>query len=282
MIKQKTPPFSITPEQRRELLALFELASRGMLEITANKEILARALIISFDPLFLDADIKHSNHSAAAALHLDGKRLSVNEAFLHMEAVIVPNRFRDFNNSLIENLLTPFLEQNSIHTLIILSQGSDKAFSFARFAGKNRSSALPDNTNAVTTAKPTYPIAPRLLNAALSGPEFLECSQPNQTLFKLDSPWPVRDNRAIRTLTESKQLDSLQDLGAAISVSGSSGGHLPNETTYRALRLKEQLNSRVNIFHIQLPHLSGEEEKAPAVITQLEEIIKRLVTPADS
>ena len=196
--------------------------------------------------------------------------------------MIAPKRFRDFNNNLIENLLTPLLKQNSIHTLIILSQGSEKAFSFARFAGKNRGSALPDNTNAVTTAKPTHPIPPKLLNASLADPEFLECSQPNPILFELDSPWPVIDNRTIRTLTESKQLDSLQSLGAEVSVSGSSGGHLPNETNYRALRLKEQLNSRVNIFHIQLPNLEGKNEKIPAVISQLEEIIKRLVTPAGS
>ena len=71
LIKLKAPSFPLMPEQKRELLALFELSSRGMMETVDSKEVLARALVIGFDPTFLHANIKNSNPSAAAALHLD-------------------------------------------------------------------------------------------------------------------------------------------------------------------------------------------------------------------
>ncbi|GAA4874220.1 hypothetical protein GCM10023333_03870 [Ferrimonas pelagia] len=272
----KTAPagFSIAPWQRQILLSTVENASRGMSDIQFDESTEIRILLTGFDPFQLDQQLDQSNPSGLAALALDGKRWQVNGQWAQIESVLIPVRFQDFDDGLIESLLTPYLRDNSVDLILTVSMGRDQ-FDLERFPGRNRSASAPDNRNVHTGASKSTPLPPSLNGAELHGPEFVEFSLPAAQMQQATGPYAIRDNRTIRTLNGKREAQALHQLDGTVSVEGSGGGYLSNEISYRSLLLKQLLGSPVPIGHIHTPKVNGfEPAHNRAIVEQLHAMIE--------
>ncbi|WP_281646181.1 hypothetical protein [Parendozoicomonas sp. Alg238-R29] len=281
-IKQQKANFSLSTEQRRELLTLYELSSRGMLSASFLNAGSINLLIIGLDPSTFDMGNRRRQQPTSLVLNLDEHHWQGNGKNIHSQAVLVPNRFRDFDDGLVEGLLNPFFQNKNLQAIVILTTGNQKQLIFQRYAGRNRSTPIPDNNNTMTSAKPYRPSPPRFQGKSLKGPEFLASSQPDSSFFRVKLPWSVIDNRTISTLTGTKTIEDVEEVFEEVSVTGSSGGYLPNELTYRALLLKQQLNSPVKVFHLQLPQFNNQKENLTNNVFQLEQILSALISPSVS
>ena len=112
-----------------------------------------------------------------------------------------------------------------------------------------------------------------LIPLSLSGPEFLEFSLPVAAILGVDGPFVIRDNKKVTTLEAGDiVVDQLSDLMGHRAVSGSGGGYLSNEISYRAIRT---VADRFPVGHIHTPRIEGmEPEKLQAITEQVTEIIK--------
>jgi pyrrolidone-carboxylate peptidase len=239
-----------------ELLAIAEHGARGIDDIAFPSDGSVRIFLTGFDPFFLDADIRQSNPSGFTALSLDGASLELGGRSAHIETVIVPVRFADFDAGLIESLMTPMFSGGA-DLVVTVSMGRD-AFDLERFPALRRSATVPDNLRIRTGASATDPRPPRLGPVALTGPEFVEFSLPAGVMAATAGRWPVRDNRRVSTLERgSFEVRDLSELTTQTSVEGSGGGYLSNEISYRTIRLADELGSRVPVGHLHTPALAG-------------------------
>ena len=87
----------------------FERASRGMTEVDFSDQADWRVLISGFDPFHLDRDISQSNPSGLSALQLDGVRLRTERGTALVQAVVMPVRFADFDQGIVESFFGPWL-----------------------------------------------------------------------------------------------------------------------------------------------------------------------------
>jgi len=265
------PNFNIAKWQQGILLNAVEKSSRGLSDIAFKDDAEIKILLTGFDPFFLDRHIDQSNPSGLAALALDGYRFKVKGKQAQIETAMIPVRFADFDAGLIESIFTPFYRDNSVDMIFTVSMGRDE-FDIERFPGRNRSAAAPDNLNVLTGANKKMPIAPKLHTQMLNGPEFVEFSLPVSAMQTVQGPWKVNDNHTVSTLAKGEfQAQSLTELNNAISVEGSGGGYLSNEISYRAILLKQQLNSPILVGHIHTPRIA-------AYNTQVEHNIVEQVT----
>ncbi|NRD75122.1 hypothetical protein HQQ94_18240 [Shewanella sp. VB17] len=256
-LKTNNPKFNIAPWQREILLKTVEKSSRGLSHIKFNDDAQIKILLTGFDPFFLDRNIGQSNPSGLVALALDGFTFSVAGKQAQIETVMIPVRFADFDEGLIESLLTPIYRNNSVDMILTVSMGRDN-FDFERFPGRNRSAAAPDNLNVLTGATKQNPLAPMLAGKSLNGPEFVEFSLPVQAMRAAGGKWKTNDNHKVRTLAKGAFYPrSLTELKNSISVEGSGGGYLSNEISYRAVLLGQQLNSNIPVGHIHTPRVTG-------------------------
>ena len=228
----------------------------------------SRALLTGFDPFHLDRHITQSNPAGLAALALDGAILGG----MRIRTAILPVRFADFDDRLVEALLTqPF--EDGLGLCLTISMGRD-AFDLERFPGRRRSVETPDNRNVATGASPTRPLVP----AGLDGPEFLEFSLPAAAMTRVDGRWPVRDNRAVFSLERGAlRAGSLAELDADTAVAGSGGGYLSNEIAYRALRLRDRLGVSFPVGHLHTPRIDGYDQ---ALEREVVDQIRRVVIAA--
>ena len=254
---RQAPIFSsLLPAQQEKLLWQFELLSRGQQDVKFERKAKKKVLITGFDPFFLDRDISQSNPSGAIALALDGLSLSFDGSSAEIESLILPVRFRDFDQGMVETLLTPYFKQNQIDMLITISMGREH-FDLERFPGLRRSASAPDNLNVLTGASAGKPLLPALGEKALEGPEFLEFSLPAAAMQVVSGSYRVNDNRKVQTLAGSITAPSLSALQGQVSVEGSGGGYLSNEISYRSLLLREQYAPLMPVGHIHTPKISG-------------------------
>ncbi|MBY5993611.1 hypothetical protein [Ferrimonas balearica] len=272
-LKQRDPAFPIADWQRGILLDTLEKASRGMSDIQFDEASQLRVLLTGFDPFLLDRDITQSNPSGLAALALDGKRWQVNGRQAQIETVMIPVRFEDFDQGLVEALLTPYLRDNKVDLVVTVSMGRDH-FDLERYPGRNRSASAPDNLNVLTGASKQQPLPPKLDGHTLNGPEFVEFSLPVAAMQKAEGPWQVLDNRTVTTTAGTQEAKHLYGLQSSVSVEGSGGGYLSNEISYRSILLKELLESRVPLGHIHTPRITGHDPKQEAaIVEQLEAML---------
>ncbi|GAA5194060.1 hypothetical protein [Ferrimonas gelatinilytica] len=277
-LKQSDPGFAIVPWQREIMLSTLEKASRGMSDIHFDDDSDIKILLTGFDPFRLDDHIDQSNPSGLAALALDGQRWQVDGRKVQVETVLIPVRFADFDQGLIESLLTPYLRDRRVDMVVTVSMGRD-GFDLERFPGRNRSAEAGDNLNVVTGASKTQPLPPTLNGTDLNGPEFLEFSLPVAQLQKATGRYEIRDNRQVTTRQGDREARSLLSLRDATSVAGSGGGYLSNEISYRSLLLKQLLESPVPVGHIHTPKIQGyDEQQNRAIVEQLEAMLKHAVT----
>ncbi|SHH79101.1 C15 family peptidase [Ferrimonas marina] len=272
-LKQQDPAFALAQWQRGILLTTLEKASRGMSDIQFDEDTDVRILVTGFDPFFLDRDIGQSNPSGLAALALDGKRWNQDGKRVQIESVLIPVRFADFDQGLIESLLSPYLRDNSVDMVVTVSMGRDQ-FDLERFPGRHRSAEAPDNLNVLTGASKTQPLSPQLNGDDLHGPEFVEFSLPVAQMLQAEGAFKVVDNRKVTTKMGSKEAIGLYALNDAVSIEGSGGGYLSNEISYRSILLKELLGSSVPIGHIHTPKVAGYDEPTQRqILAQLESML---------
>jgi len=279
------PAFNITPWQRDILLRSVEKTSRGFSDIAFNHDAQIKILLTGFDPFFLDTDISQSNPSGLAALALDGFTFSANGRLVQVETVMIPMRFKDFDDGIIESLLTPFYRDQSLDMIVTVNMGRDE-FDLERFPGRNRSATAPDNANVQTGASKQRPLAPMFDGKTLNGPEFVEFSLPVAAIKSASlpsdfTPWKVNDNHTVSTLAKGEvTVSSLRELQNATSVEGSGGGYLSNEIAYRAVLLRQQFNSPIPVGHINIPQVSGYDATQSAQI--VEQLKAMIISAANS
>lgn len=261
-------------------LAAFERTSRGAQDIHFPEAKGLRVLITGFDPFTLDVDVTQTNPSGVLALQLDNQVL-VNQSTgqsAHLQSVIFPVRFADFDDGLVEQILEPLLKDAAVDVVITLSMGR-AGFDLERFPGKRRATTATDNVNRQTGASATNPLIPLLESKPIEGPEFVEFSLPAQALAELQSPYPVVDNRRVQTLEDGEvAAASLTALANKTAIAGSGGTYLSNEISYRSIALSQRLNLALPIGHIHLPRLVGyDKETLLNISSQLQAMLRQSI-----
>ena len=248
---------TLSPNQQGKLLWTLELLSRGQMDVKFDKKANKKILLTGFDPFFLDRHIDQSNPSGVVALALDDLVVSVEGQTAEIEVLIIPVRFADFDQGMIEELLSPYIVNKSVDMVLTLSMGREN-FDLERYPALRRSANAPDNLNILTGATKNKPLIPKLKAAPLQGPEFVEFSLPITAMLKGAGKYQVNDNRTISTLsggTFKGQL--LADIVKQTSVSGSGGGYLSNEISYRSILLRDQYYSTLPVGHIHTPKIKA-------------------------
>src|SRR3954452_13104414 len=129
-LRRLDSPHLETQHQRLGLLRILDRTSRGI-ERTPWPESGAgevRVMLSGFDVFGLDDSVRHSNPSGAAALQLDGARLSTAHGVAHVRAVVLPVSYADFDQGVVEDAFGPVLlpgpdRADLIMTITMTSRG---------------------------------------------------------------------------------------------------------------------------------------------------------------
>ena len=269
----------LSTEEQQQLMRQFEFISRGSEDVNFDEDATIKILVTGFDPFFLDRHITQSNPSGVSALMLDGKTININNKKAHIEALMIPVRFADFDQGMIESLLTPYMKDKSVDYIFTISMGR-KDFDIERFPGLRRSANAPDNLNVYTGANKSLPLIPRLYDKPLTGPEFVKFSLPVDVMKQAKTHYQVNDNKNIATLAGKMTANSLSELANKVSVSGSGGGYLSNEISYRSIVLRNEFNPSLPVGHIHTPRIAAFEPETSNRIYQdillmLEEVVSQ-------
>jgi pyrrolidone-carboxylate peptidase len=264
---------TLFPNQQKKLLWNFELLSRGQMDVKFDKKTDKKILLTGFDPFFLDRHIDQSNPSGVVALSLDDIVLSIDGQTAEIEVLIVPVRFADFDQGMIEELLAPHIADKSVDMVVTVSMGREH-FDLERYPALRRSAKAPDNLNVLTGASNTNPLVPKLKSTALIGPEFVEFSLPVTAMQKGAGKYQVNDNRKVSTLAQTFDAASLAEIVNQISVNGSGGGYLSNEVSYRSVLLRDKYNPLLPVGHIHTPRIKAFDRQALMdIVNQTKNII---------
>ncbi len=272
LLKQQPKFLALTQSKQQKLITQFEYISRGSSDIQFSPDATIKIIVTGFDPFFLHRHIDQSNPSGVSALMLDGKKVIIDNKIAQIESLVVPVRFKDFDQGMIEDFLTPYVSDQSIDYIFTISMGRDE-FDLERFPGLRRSAKAPDNLSVYTGANKSNPIKPKLNNKTLNGEEFVEFSLPVKRMQQAKTHYKVNDNKKV-TLLDSNQkpksiiAKSLSELSGKISVEGSGGGYLSNEISYRSVLLRNQLRPSLPIGHIHTPRIAAFEPKTSIIIYQ--------------
>ncbi len=265
VIRTTSPKFSITQAQLNTLLTLLEEGSRGRTDLAFSSGSTKKILLTGFDPFLLDRNINQSNPSGVAALLLDGQVINYNGITAEINTVMVPVRYEDFDQGIIESLLAPYYALNNVDMVVTVSMGRTQ-FDLEHFPGKRRSVTAPDNANIVYGGTQTSPVIPKLNGRPLPGNEFVKFSLPVNYMQQAKGPYKVIDNREVTTLEKTYKAPSYGELKNSIAVNGGGGGYLSNEISYRSIRLRDALNSSVPTGHIHTPRIQQFEPETEAKI----------------
>lgn len=272
VIRSTSPSFELSKQQTQALLTLFEQGSRGQMDLEYTQGTHKKILLTGFDPFLLDKNINQSNPSGIAALKLDGQVITYQGITAEINTVMIPVRYKDFDEGLIESLLAPYYALNNVDMIVTVSMGR-KEFDLERFPGKRRSVTAPDNLNILSGGTKEAPIISKLHNKPLPGEEFVLFSLPIKQMQLAKGPYKVIDNHKVTSIDESlkpKDIEphTLSQLNGHIAVNGSGGGYLSNEISYRSIRLRDQLNSNIPTGHIHTPRIQQFEPEIEAKIVQ--------------
>jgi pyrrolidone-carboxylate peptidase len=244
-------------------MSKLELSSRGMESVSfatgsADKKI----LISGFDPFGLDAsgDVRRGNPSGAAVLALDGTSVSAQNVSGHVEGVVFPVRFADFNAGVVEQFFTPFISgPNRVDMIMTISQGGSTAFEVERWAARRRTTQSDDNLGAMGGPAATTDVETPNVG---TGAQFTRTSLPEGALrTALGRTTPLSG--------EVEFIETPQGGGAPVrhtsptdtpgsgstAVSGSGGDYLSNEIFYRTTRLRDAAGVNLPMGHLHTPLL---------------------------
>ena len=244
-----------------ECLDRFEAASRGRTDLSWKPDHF-RLLISGFDPFQLDQNIDQSNPSGFAAVQLDDQVLIARGGKkIHVQSVVFPVRYSDFDQGTLENLLEPLLLNSDIDAFVSVSMGRD-AFDLERYPGLRRSAAAPDNANQLGGGSENTPRPPLLNGRPLVGAEFLEFTLPAARMVTASGRWTVRDNRKVTTVEAGDIIvQTINELERQTAVRGSGGGYLSNEIAYRALNILQRSKANISMGHIHTPRIQSFDDQ---------------------
>ena len=283
VIRTVKPSFTISETQLTALLNELEQGSRGRTELSYTQKTHKKILLTGFDPFLLDRNINQSNPSGIAALILDGQVIEYKGISAEINTVMVPVTYSSFDNGIIESLLAPYYALNNVDMIVTVSMGR-KDFDLERFPGKRRSVTAPDNLNVLSGGTKNSPIISKLHNMPLPGEEFVEFSLPVKAIQKAVGDYKVIDNHQVTSINNAYQNttfkpDVLDDLNGHIAVSGSGGGYLSNEISYRSIRLRNELNSTIPTGHIHTPRIQQyEPEIEEKIVSQIRKMLEMSLT----
>jgi len=266
----------IPGSQLDDVMTLFEENSRNYKGINFPSSLPAdtkKIIITGFDPFQLHpnytpygAGPETQNPSGISALNLHNKTITDslgNKGYI--QTVIFPVRYLDFDKNVVENVVSSFLDNNSVNMIMSLSlNGGAGYFDLERFAGKTRG-GFQDNLN-IQTGVPSFKQLP-------SGNEFYETTLPvdkivtlaaannfitaGQKLFYDQSyvaengklrDHPTKDSTQPNTNTNSFPFSEI----ITNSIEGSGGDYLSNEIFYRIARKRDDSSSTVKTGHYHL------------------------------
>ena len=285
-------PEALSPDTAcSEMLTAFEAASRGMADVIFDAASDVKVLVTGFDPFLLDRDLTQSNPSGVAALYLDDARLLVNGRRIEIQTLVVPVRFADFDEGLIEKEIVPLALRHRVDLLITVSMGRD-GFDLERFPGRRRSASAPDNRNLLTGGSSEAPVLPRLDDEPLAGPEFVEFTLPAAAMVSAhgapgsaaQTHYGIRDNRTVTTLEDGTlEASDLAALSDRTAVRGGGGGYLSNEISYRVLNALTGVADAPRSGHIHTPRISGHDADAlRGIVLQTEALVRAAALAIDS
>jgi pyrrolidone-carboxylate peptidase len=285
-IAQWTPSFAVN---RADLRLRLDRPSRGMASADFTQSVAKRGFVSGFDPFGLDGSgIMSGNPSAAAVLGLD----STNGPLFNgaeVQVVILPVRYIDFNQFLVENTFQPHLAPGPQQATLIttVSQGRADYFDLEYWNGRNRSSGFADNLNQVSNGSLSNPVTPPLQPGAGTA-QFTKTTLPLASMqVSMPFPWSLCTHvkltevpnpggtpvtRPSDNLTEQCSLALANSPGPTagwIASAGSGGGFLSNEIAYRVTELRDRLVVTVPAGHVHVPAMSLSPtpgERSPIVL----------------
>nr|WP_281372713.1 hypothetical protein [Kineococcus aurantiacus] len=232
--------------QRFALLHVLDRTSRGIdrpLWPTAAPGDL-RVAVSGFDVYQLDADVRHSNPSGAAALQLDGARFEFAQGTAVVRAVVLPVNYGDFDQGVVEDAFGPVLRPGPERADLIttISMTARGRMDVEKWAADARGGA-PDNNR----DQHFGPVA----RAARwpqpdPSPEWIETTLPHEAMVAAGTgPWPVVLRDGVRewpagTFPDPAALRSGDDpTPGSTPAAGTGGDYLSNESMYRSNRLRQ-------------------------------------------
>lgn len=239
-IRQWTPDFDLSDQQRKDLIKKLEYTSRGItsIDFPSGKGV-KRILVSGFDPYQLEQEYRRSNPSGASALQLDGLKVETEDGPAFVQAVSFPVRWQDFEDGIVEDSFGPYLMEGKqrIDLMMTISQGGARKMAIEGYAGRWHSGR--DN-DMQTRLEPT-PVVDHW-PMPTEPPEFIETTLPYQAMIDAGTgPWIVlRNDRICEWLpSENRQVCHYNGpTPGAEARSGGGGAYLSNESMYRSNRVR--------------------------------------------
>ncbi|WP_431044615.1 pyroglutamyl peptidase [Streptomyces sp. P1-3] len=267
-LREWRPAFPLDDDRRAALLATLERSSRGQdsVELPAGRHI-RRIVVTGFDPFQLDADVRRSNPSGAAALALDGTVIRTASGLARIETAVFPVRWADFADGTVERTLLPHFRSGPRRAdlFMTVSQGRVGRFDVERTNGAWRG-GFPDNLNVSRTG--TVPV-PSGVPTPAEQPQWTGTTLPYERITAAPTgPFPVYDNTAVTEIpaggTEPVERPEGPTPGSTARAGGG-GDYLSNEIAYRATLLRDAVGLRAPGGHLHTPVLRfGEGNTDPA------------------
>lgn len=251
------------PVDRPALRGRFEDASRGLTDNAFRAGPGVRRVFISgFDPFGLDAEPRRANPSGAAALQLNGRRVTLADGSpAEVRAVVLPVRYGDFDAGVVERAFAPRLTPGPAAADVIttVSQGYPGIFTLEAWAGRARSAdPYPDNTGALSGGTREHPVTAPGLGP---GAEFIATTLPTDAVTgAVQAPYPVLLNTEVTEIPAGGTAPVDRADGptpGSRAVAGGGGGYLSNEVAYRSNRLRGELAPALPGGHLHTPVLTG-------------------------
>src|SRR5690242_15415433 len=160
-LRQWTPRFPLGAADRAALAHDFEYASRGITSSAFHPSPGTRQLFVSgFDPFQLDQEIRRGNPAGAAVLRLDGRVLDVNGTRVQVQAVVLPVRYADFDQGIVEDAFRPHYLPGPQRADMVttISQGRPGRFDLEVWNGRRRDVVSIGDNNIWGGGTPTAPV----------------------------------------------------------------------------------------------------------------------------
>ncbi|SDH51072.1 Pyrrolidone-carboxylate peptidase (N-terminal pyroglutamyl peptidase) [Actinokineospora alba] len=258
LLRQWTPARGLDAREREALILTFDRASRGQDSLRLPTGGGMRRIVVSgFDPFILDADIRRSNPSGAAALALDGAIVRTPNGPARIETAIFPVLWRPFEQGTVEDTFLPHLREGRARAdmFVTVSQGRPGRFDVEGYNGRWRG-GFPDNDNISYTG--VAPI-PAHVPTVTPAPEFVRSTLPAAEMAAAPSGrFPVHINPSVTEIPAGATAPVFQPNGptpGSVARAGSGGNYLSNEIAYRTTLLRDALGAPMPGGHLHTPVL---------------------------
>ncbi len=269
-LRQWQPSFPASAATRAGWQKHLEYASRGLTSsrftVRPGGNPAPRRLFVSgFDPFGLDTQLRTGNPSGASALHLDGRTITVDGVQVQVQAVVLPVRYPDFDEGIVEDAFGPHLRSDNLRSVrqradlvSTTSQGRAGRFDLEVSNGRRRSTLYPDNLNLWGGGTTTQPVEHPGVGP---GPEFITTTLPTEAMQAAgtDGPFPVIVNSRVVEIPSGATTPVIRPDGpteGSLAVEGGGGGYLSNESAYRVTRLLTTVTNPPPGGHLHLPVMS--------------------------